>query len=314
MSNSKLTVIRANAGSATLLAILTAAVIITVGVGFNWLVREHILASEGLVKKTEAMLLARSKMDEAIFAIYFGSAMPNRILVDESILGVDKLPVDGSSVEIAKGVELSVTDVGGLVSLASPRARAIEGLARAVGADGKRASIIADSVMDWVDRDDLNMLNGAERFYYSTHGADYTPRNMPMQSIEELKLVRGMDEELFNKMAPFLTIARVEVLNPNAASDEVLMADMGITEGQLKDLRARLVQGPISSLAELYAITGARPSYVPSEFGGFISSKTFHLEVRATEEDRVLYTVRAGLHNEDDLMQAPYSIIFWQEY
>jgi general secretion pathway protein K len=43
--------ISSNNGSATILTILMAAVIITVGLGFNWLVKEHIKASAGLKNK-----------------------------------------------------------------------------------------------------------------------------------------------------------------------------------------------------------------------------------------------------------------------
>ena len=56
-------------GSATILTLLVSAVILTVAIGFNWLVKEHLKAAEGLKTKTEAMMQARSAYDSLIFYI-----------------------------------------------------------------------------------------------------------------------------------------------------------------------------------------------------------------------------------------------------
>jgi DNA uptake protein ComE-like DNA-binding protein len=53
---------------------------------------------------------------------------------------------------------------------------------------------IADAILDWLDPDDIARTNGAERDYYNGHG--YAPKNGPIESVEELLLVRGVTPQL----------------------------------------------------------------------------------------------------------------------
>lgn len=55
---------------------------------------------------------------------------------------------------------------------------------------------IADAILDWLDPDDQQRDNGAERDYYATLNPPYEPRNGPLASIEELLLVRGVTPAL----------------------------------------------------------------------------------------------------------------------
>lgn len=55
---------------------------------------------------------------------------------------------------------------------------------------------IADAILDWIDEDDEARPYGAEREYYSTLPTPYEPANGPLQSVEELLLVRGVTPEL----------------------------------------------------------------------------------------------------------------------
>lgn len=51
---------------------------------------------------------------------------------------------------------------------------------------------IADSILDWMDEDDEAREFGAEAEYYSAFQPPCTPKNGPLESIEELLLVRGI--------------------------------------------------------------------------------------------------------------------------
>ena len=55
---------------------------------------------------------------------------------------------------------------------------------------------IADAILDWIDSDEEQRDNGAERDYYSGVEPPYAPRNGPLGSIEELLLVRGVTPAL----------------------------------------------------------------------------------------------------------------------
>lgn len=51
---------------------------------------------------------------------------------------------------------------------------------------------IADAILDWIDPDDKSREFGAESEYYLTLNPPYEPTNGPLQSFDELLLVRGM--------------------------------------------------------------------------------------------------------------------------
>ncbi len=55
---------------------------------------------------------------------------------------------------------------------------------------------IAESILDWIDEDDDPRPLGAEVDYYSSLAPAYAPKNGPLESVEELLLVRGVTPQL----------------------------------------------------------------------------------------------------------------------
>ena len=55
---------------------------------------------------------------------------------------------------------------------------------------------IADAILDWIDEDDVVREYGAEASYYSGLDPPYSPKNGPLETIEELLLVRGVTPDL----------------------------------------------------------------------------------------------------------------------
>ena len=55
---------------------------------------------------------------------------------------------------------------------------------------------IADSILDWLDEDNTPREFGAEETYYQALIPPYTPRNGPLNSLDELLMVAGVTPEL----------------------------------------------------------------------------------------------------------------------
>jgi len=55
---------------------------------------------------------------------------------------------------------------------------------------------IADCILDYIDEDDEPRELGAEFDYYNTLDPPYNPKNAPLETVEELLLVRGVTPEL----------------------------------------------------------------------------------------------------------------------
>jgi general secretion pathway protein K len=61
---------------------------------------------------------------------------------------------------------------------------------------GTERDIIVDSILDWMDKDDLHKLNGAEDDYYHSLDPPYDCKDGPFDTVDELLLVRGMTKEI----------------------------------------------------------------------------------------------------------------------
>lgn len=83
---------------------------------------------------------------------------------------------------------------------------------------------LADAVVDWLDVDDTPRVGGAESSYYLSLPFPYRAKNDLFDTLDELRLVRGMTAERFEKIKPFATLLSSGKVNLNTAPKEVLMA------------------------------------------------------------------------------------------
>jgi type II secretory pathway component PulK len=99
--------------------------------------------------------------------------------------------------------------------------------------DQIQRSIIADSLLDWIDSDHLHKLNGAEDDYYADLGLAYEAKDKRIDTLEELLLIRGVtpnvfyggtsedENETYLGISQFLTTTAAG-FNNNTASETVL--------------------------------------------------------------------------------------------
>ena len=86
------------------------------------------------------------------------------------------------------------------------------------------ASDIADSILDWVDEDSEPHTNGAEDGYYEGLAQAYACKDAKFQVLEELLLVKGMTQDIFDKASAYLTVYGKGMVNLNTADKYVLQA------------------------------------------------------------------------------------------
>jgi type II secretory pathway component PulK len=90
--------------------------------------------------------------------------------------------------------------------------------------DNDAAKALAEAILDWRDEDDDASLAGAESYYYKGLKPPYLPRNGDFQTLQELRYVKGMTDELYEKLLPYITIESSGHINLNTASRLVLSA------------------------------------------------------------------------------------------
>jgi general secretion pathway protein K len=90
---------------------------------------------------------------------------------------------------------------------------------------GEQAEILAASVKDWIDADNMERPNGAEEESYSSNDLETGPGNRPFIMVEELLQVLGVSWELFQRMEPGLTVhSEARQPEPAYAPVEALLA------------------------------------------------------------------------------------------
>lgn len=121
-------------------------------------------------------------------------------------------------------------------------------LRKIVGNFGLKESlrdVVVDSILDWRDPDDFYRLNGAENDYYQSLKEPYPCKNGPLDSIEELLLVKGITRDLFygSKVTEgwglkdiFSVYAMGERININHAPPGVLKVLLGLPQPLIETL------------------------------------------------------------------------------
>ena len=99
-----------------------------------------------------------------------------------------------------------------------------------LGADEDTAAVVSSSVVDWRDADAevTGADAGAEDDYYEGLSPAYRAKNAAFESIDELRLVRGVTPEIFARLVPYVTVfppdpGRLHI-NVNTAPAVVLSA------------------------------------------------------------------------------------------
>lgn len=107
-----------------------------------------------------------------------------------------------------------------------PSIDAFERFATELGVNGAQARDLAIAIADWIDADDdPTGVAGAESQEYLRFDPPYRTANQSFQSISELRLVRGMTDELFETLKPFIAALPAQSkLNLNAASIPVILS------------------------------------------------------------------------------------------
>lgn len=137
---------------------------------------------------------------------------------------------DGAKIRIRAVSELGKIDIN------AADENQLSAVFRAVTGDKWEQQHLVNSVLDWRDEDDQPLPHGAEKKQYKEAGLPYVPSNRAFQTLDELQLVLGMDEEIFAMIQPWLTVysGQPEV-DLKQATPEVLQ----ILSEDLKDKNVR---------------------------------------------------------------------------
>lgn len=190
------------------------------------------------------------------------------------------------------------------VNVAPPQR--LDQLLRCLGVDKIARDGIADSILDWIDPNEEHRLNGAESDdYYLKLPTPYRARNAMLESVTELRQVKGVTEALFNGvddkpgMADVLTVRSPGSVNVNTAGPLVLCA-MNVSEAEISEI-----------------IQGRREAPYPAVPGrlagrGFIAvTRTFRIEAEGLIDGRPRASVTAIVQKQTNPSGARIVMLEW---
>ena len=162
---------------------------------------------------------------------------------------------------------------------------------------------LTQALIDWRDPDSLARPGGADDIEYLAGKPSYRAANRPLESVEELRLIRGFDAEAVAKLRPYVAALPQETdINVNTAPAMVLSALLNLPLSEAE----RLVQardakkGGLGSAQDLAKLLPQEVA-LPEKGFGF---KTEYFEVRvASQFGRVTRRTEVLLHRASNKVE-----------
>ena len=303
------------------------------GMSFSAAIRTEVNATRNVVEQKKSFYLARAGIEYGVYKILESqSAFSSSQQLSEG--NIDQIP------EVLTGklslvfpdakATIEVADESGKINLNSPASQMqsdlIYNLLIVLGIEPSNADMITDSILDWIDPDELENPYGAESNYYLSLSPPYLSANSMFQVPEELLLVRGVTPEIYygkkglsesgekvdyyGLQYYFTTFSEGNRINANSAPLPVLAALPYLDEetaARIFELRKdsyiqdpnqliRLIPGLTSNVANLLVTNAKASVYGLTSRGQLQGSKVvskircvIELDQRASGGYRILY-------------------------
>jgi general secretion pathway protein K len=183
--------------------------------------------SFALTMRRESTVVAGIKDNAgAVAAAEAGIAAAEMMLLDPD--QNKRWRADGNIYQLDFGntkIRLRLLSEAGKIDINKAELPLLQGLMAQAPLEEEQQAKLIGAIVDWRDQDDLLSIEGAEKKEYKDAGKKYQPRNKPFQTVEELQMILGMDERVFNWLEPIITVYSGQAqVNLKLASSKVLKA------------------------------------------------------------------------------------------
>jgi general secretion pathway protein K len=212
---------------------------------------------------------------------------------------------------------ITIKDMDSLANINTANRELLEQGLMLAQADAGEIPSTASAILDWIDRDDVHNMNGAESDHYQGLNPPYYAKNAAMDDISELQLVRGITGEIYEGRAagsdsfarptsrnPFeRPLAGVDIpgmkelfttvssgkININTASREVLQLLPGINDIDADCIIDQRSIHPFRNVGELVNCIGGRVPMVQPFCS--VQSRVFEVEVTVEGSSRSFFAI-----------------------
>jgi len=219
--------------------------------------------------------------------------------------GVINYPVGEGSVTILIEDQDGKLAINSLVQGNSPQAIMIDRfyrflLAMEIEQQADPAELTA-ALIDWIDTGDdpytqINTdgsslpVSGAEDIHYRSQTQAYRCKNGPLETLQELSLVKGFTPEIVKRISPHLAVNETLQVNINTASVEVLMSlDLQVSREAAEAIIDYRQLQPIVNVAQLEEVLAPEVYIVLKTLANLqqlgTTSRTYRIEASALVND-----------------------------
>ena len=241
--------------------------------GFNYESRSNLRVVDNFQKSTNALNCARAGLNVAI------AAVKDTRETNTQKTSPNALPIE-STFEVGQGrCSLNITEENTKLNInllidknGKPNRARIDQLLRLIdllnrdrAGDSHIGYGLVPAIIDWIDNDDkvthLPFIkyenSGAELTYYRNLETPYKCKNAPLEATEELLLVKGITQDIFESMRDHITVYGDGKININCASKHVVES---LSEKMDSALARMIIERrkfkPFESIMELRDVPG----------------------------------------------------------
>ena len=301
-------------GVALIAVILVAALLAAIAAAFTMNARTQIIVARNTVEGAKARALADAGINWAVYLIAQPAQAP---------------PADGTPVTHAfpgGTVTVSVQDEGGKVDLNRASEALLRGLFIAAGLERADADALTHAVMDYRDADNLKRLHGAEDDDYRAAGLKHGAKDTRFESVDELRRVLGITDDVFAAVAGAVTVYGRRRVNTAVATPLARAATSGdgalgaaatplAGDGADTTAAARLARREAlsSTGSQITQPVPATPGAVPPRRGARAASRnTYTIRAEAITETGAVF-VRQAIVRPAPTRQRPYTVLEWNQ-
>ena len=242
-------VIKDKRGIVLIVVIVAIALLSTLVVDFIYSTHINYEISTNNVRDIKARYIAKSGINVAkavfkinsfeVLASRTDSLLSKKVSVGDNFgnweLKVSSFPVGAGFVSMVIRDERAKLNLNSLVDQSTNKIdfqvlTALSELFRLLGIESDKSDVFISSLINWLDRKIKNAPNdqkpdGAKADYYLGLESPYKIKNGPLDSLNEIKLIYGMDKDFFKKVSPYLTVyTEDKKINLSTAPKAVIMS------------------------------------------------------------------------------------------
>ena len=192
-------------GVALIMVLWVVTILCVIVLEFSFAMRTEVRITKNFQEELQLYALAEGGIQRAIAELVYKN--DPKVQQMRKNLNIDDLPLDKREwftdgrdylLSFDQGAcEVRVIGEGGKANINLVPETMLRNILNNLGVKIEFRDVVVDSILDWLDANDLYRVNGAENDYYRSLKEPYDCKNGPLDSVEELLLVKGVTPEMF---------------------------------------------------------------------------------------------------------------------